>query len=167
MGGGFIVLRLVHVTLGVFWAGGVMFMNFIVGPALGATGPDGMKVMAELNRRRYFDIMLAVGAVTILSGLDLLRRDSDNFTIRSPMIMGLMTGMAAAIIAWVLALLAIRPAIKRMGAIGAQMVQAASEARAGLLAQLTASRGRLVAFGSVATLFLLIAVMSMAVARYL
>ena len=170
MGGGFIVLRLVHVTLGVFWAGGVLFMNMIVGPAIVASGPDGMKVMVELNRRRYFDIMLTVGAVTILSGLDLLRRDSGGFSapfFRSTIGIGFSTGMLAAIIAWVLALLTVRPTIKRLGKIGGQMAQAAPEARGALMADIGQVRGRLVAFGSVATLFLLISVLSMSVSRYL
>lgn len=170
MGGTFIVLRLVHVTLGVFWAGGVLFMNFIVGPALAASGPDGIKVMAELNRRRYFEIMLGAGAFTILSGLDLMRRDSAGFSagwFRSSIGIGISTGMAAAIIAFLLGLFAIRPAIKRLSAIGAQVAQATPEARAGLMAAAAPVRGRLIALGSVGALFLLIAVLSMAVARYL
>ena len=30
--GAIIVLRIVHIGAGVFWAGGVPFMNFVVGP---------------------------------------------------------------------------------------------------------------------------------------
>jgi uncharacterized membrane protein len=170
MGGGFIVLRLVHVALGVFWAGGVMFMNFIVGPALAASGPEGMKVMGELNRRRYFDIMIVAGTLTILSGLDMMRRDSAGFSpgwFRTPAGMGYSTGMAAAVIAYVVALVAIRPTLKRMGAIGARMAQAGPDGQPALMAEMLQARGRLIAFGGVGAMFLLIAVLAMSVARYL
>ena len=170
MGGTFIMLRLVHIGFGVFWAGGVLFMNFLVGPSIAAAGPEGMKVMAELGRRRYFDIMLSAGALTILSGLDLMRRDSGGFAagwFHSSAGIGYSTGMAAALIAFIVALLAIRPALKRLGAIGAQMAQATPDARAALTGQFTAARGRLIAFGSVGALFLMIAVLAMASARYL
>ncbi len=170
MGGGFIVLRLVHVGLGVFWAGGVLFMNFVVGPAIAASGPEGMKVMAELNRRRYLDIMLTAGMLTILSGLDLMRRDSGGFSaafFHSPAGIGYSTGMVFAVCAWLLGLFAVRPAIKRMGALGAQMAQASPDGKAALMAEMMQTRGRLIAFGGVGALFLLIAVLAMAVARYL
>jgi len=170
MGGGFIVLRLVHVTLGVFWAGGVLFMNFIVGPAIAASGPEGMKVMGELNRRRYFDIMLTVGLVTILSGLDLMRRDSGGFAaawFHSSTGIGLSTGMVFAVIAWILAFFTIRPTLKRMAGIGARMAQAGPDGQGALMAEMLQARGRLIAFGGVGALFLLVAVMAMATARYL
>lgn len=170
MGGGFMVLRLVHITLGVFWAGGVLFMNLIVGPAMAASGPDGMKVMAELNRRRYFDIMITAGALTILSGLDLMRRNSGGFAaswFHSSAGIGYSTGMMAAIIAWLVGVLAIRPTLKRMSGIGARMAHATPDGQAALMAEMLQVRGRLIAFGGVAAMFLLIAVLAMAVARYL
>lgn len=170
MGGMFIVLRLVHIGLGVFWAGGVLFMNFIVGPALAASGPEGMKVMGELNRRRYFDIMIVAGTLTILSGLDMMRRDSAGFSpawFRTSAGIGYSTGMAAAVIAYLLALIAIRPTLKKLGAIGARMAQAGADGQAALMAEMLQARGRLIAFGGVGALFLLITVLAMASARYL
>jgi uncharacterized membrane protein len=165
-----ILLRIVHICFGVFWAGGVMFMNFIVGPSLAAAGPDGFTVMREMNNRRYFHVILGAGLMTILSGLELLRRDSGNYSagwFRSPMGIGLSTGMLAAIVAFLIGLLAVMPAMKRMGMLATQMALAAPEARGGLMEQVTAARARLVAFGAVGTLFIVIAVLAMAVARYL
>jgi len=170
MGGMLSVLRLVQFGVGVVWAGGGLFMNFVVGPAIAASGPEGMKVMAELNRRRYFDIMIGAGTLVILSGLDMMRRDSSGFMagwFRTPMGMGISTGMAATIIGYLVALFGIRPALKKMAAIGGQMALAAPEARPALTAELNAARGRLIAFGGVGALFLIIAVLAMATARYL
>jgi len=170
MGGGFLVLRILHIGLGVFWAGGVLFMNFIVGPAIAATGPDGAKVMAELHRRRYFDIMIGAALVTMLTGLDMLRRDSGGFSapwFHTSFGIGISTGMIAALIAFLIAVIAIRPILNKMAAFGASLAQATAEERTAIGVQFNAARGRLIAFGSVGALFLVIAVVAMAGARYL
>jgi uncharacterized membrane protein len=169
--GAIMVLRIVHIGAGVFWAGGVLFMNFIVGPALGAAGPEGFRVMQELNRRRYFDIILGAALLTILSGLDLMRRDSGGFAapwFHSPVGIGLSTGMIAAIVAFLVGWLLIKPAIKRLSALGAEMAQAGSpDARAAIAPRADAARARLIAFGMVGSLFIVIAILAMATARYL
>ena len=165
-----IVLRIVHIGCAVFWAGGVMLMNFLVGPAIAAAGPEGFRVMQELTKRRYFHVILGAAALTILSGLDLVRRDSGNFTpnwFHSPDGIGYTTGMIAAIVAFLIGLLAINPALKRLGVLGAEMMQAPAESRVAISAQVDAARARLIAFGKVATIFLVIAVVAMAAARYL
>jgi uncharacterized membrane protein len=168
--GAIIVLRIVHIFFGVFWAGAVMFLNLLVGPSITAAGPDGFKVMRELNKRRFMHAILGSGAFNILSGLDLMRRDSANFSsgwFHSPMGMGLSTGMLAAIIAFLIGLLAINPAMKRLGALSGQMMAAPPEARPAMVPQVEAARARLIAFGKVGMLFLVIAVLAMATARYL
>lgn len=169
--GAFIVLRIVHIGAGVFWAGGVLFMNFVVGPAIAAAGPEGFRVIQELNRRRYFDIILGSALLTILAGLDLVRRDSAGFTaswFRSPFGVGISTGMFAAVIAFLIGALLIKPAMHRLSSLGGEMARAASpEARAALGPQVDAARSRLIAFGMVGSFFVIIAVFAMATARYL
>ncbi|MGH7592472.1 MAG: hypothetical protein ACRELE_01265 [Gemmatimonadales bacterium] len=169
--GAVLILRIVHVGLGVFWAGGVLFMNFIVGPAIGGAGPEGLRVMQELNRRRYFDVLLGAAFLTILSGLDLTRRDSDGFRsawFRSPFGAGISTGMIAAIVAFLIGLLLIKPAMRRLSTLGGEMAQSASpDARAAIGARVESARARLIAVGMVGTLFLIVAVLAMATARYL
>jgi uncharacterized membrane protein len=167
--GAIIVLRIIHIGAGVFWAGGVLFMNFVVGPALGAAGLDGARVMQELHRMHYFRKILGAALLTILAGLDLLRRDSGGFQpawFRSPFGMGISTGMIAAIIAFLIGLFLISPSLNRLVSIGLEMSQAAPEARAAIAPRLNAARGRMVALGMVATLFVIIAVLAMATARY-
>lgn len=168
--GAVILLRVVHIAFGVFWAGGVMLMNFFVGPALVASGPEGFTVMRELLRRRYFHVIMGAALLNILSGLDLVRRDSNNFSagwFHSSMGIGISTGMLAAIVAFLVGLFGVMPAMKRMRLLGGEMAQAAPEARAPFMVQLEAARARLIAFGMVGTLFVIIAVLAMAVARYL
>jgi uncharacterized membrane protein len=165
-----ILLRIVHIGFAVFWAGSVFFMSFLLGPAAAAAGADGFVVMGELHRRHYFNVMLGAGTLVILSGLDLMRRDSAGFSpswFHSSFGIGLSTGMVATLIAYLLALIGIRPTLRRLMALGNEMAQAAPEARGAIAAQLGAARGRMMAFSMVATLFMIIAVLAMATARYL
>jgi uncharacterized membrane protein len=168
--GTMIILRLVHIGCGVFWAGGVLFLNFIVGPAIGAAGPEGARVMQEMHRRHYFDKILAVAFLTIVSGLELMRRDSAGFQgswFHSSFGIGLSTGMLGAIIAFLIGVILIKPATVRMARLGGEMATAAPERRTAIGAEMAAARGRLIASGAVGSIFVLIAVLAMATARYL
>lgn len=168
--GTMIILRLVHIGCGVFWAGGVLFLNFIVGPAIGAAGPEGARVMQEMHRRHHFDKILAVAFLTIVSGLELMRRDSSGFQgswFHSSFGIGLSTGMLGAIIAFLIGVILIKPATVRMARLGGEMATAAPERRTAIGAELAAARGRLIASGAVGSIFVLIAVLAMATARYL
>ncbi|HEY4320011.1 MAG TPA: hypothetical protein VGM77_02445 [Gemmatimonadales bacterium] len=168
--GAMIALRVLHIGSAVFWGGSVLFLNFLVGPAMAAAGPDGIKFMQELNKRHYFEIMLGAAIVTILSGLDLMRRDSGGFNpswFHSRFGMGLSTGMIAALIAVIIAIVGIKPAMRRIGALAARMTQATPEERPAIGAAIGAERARLAAFGGSSGLFVIIAIVAMAVARYL
>jgi uncharacterized membrane protein len=166
-----LVMRAVHVLSGVFWAGAVFFLNFLLGPSVNAAGPEGAKVMMELRRRRYFEIVLGVGAFTILSGLVLVWIDSSNFGpgwFATRFGMGISTGMLAAIVAWLMGMFAVKPAMEAVSSLGQQMAQAPSDqARGALAPQFDAARRRIVRNGAAAAHLLLVAVLAMAVARYL
>ncbi len=45
-----VLLRLVHIVLGVLWVGMIAFMVVFLTPALRDAGPDGAKVMMALQR---------------------------------------------------------------------------------------------------------------------
>lgn len=165
-----IALRVVHLVAGVFWVGAVMFLNILLGPSVMATGPDGMKVMRELRNRRYMHHLLGAGALTILSGFGLVWVDSHGFQpewFRSGFGMAISTGMLTATIAWFIGLFVIYPIGEEMAGLGKAMGEAASDdARSAVGIQMMAVRGRLIRFSSIAMLLLLVAVLTMAVARY-
>jgi hypothetical protein len=76
--------------------------------------------------------------------------------------------MIAAIVAFLVGWLLVKPAIKSFSALGAEMVQASSpDARAAVAPRADAARARLIAFGMVGSLFIVIAILAMATARYL
>ena len=64
----FVLARLIHISTGVFWVGAVLFVNFLLGPSVMAAGPDGAKVMQELVKRRYYEIVIGAATLTIASG---------------------------------------------------------------------------------------------------
>lgn len=87
----FLTARVVHMVLGVFWVGTLMFSALFLLPAIRDAGPDGAKVAAGLMRRRFLDVLPAAAAVTVLSGFWLYWRVSAGF---SSGYMGSSPGMA-------------------------------------------------------------------------
>lgn len=156
-----LVMRVLHIAMGVFWAGTMMFNAAFLMPAFRDAGPDGAKVAAALARRRFLDIMPWIAALTIVSGIWLYWFDSVGFRppfMRSRMGISLGVGALAAVIAFILGVAVMRPAMNKAMRLGQDPAQqAAAQAlrvRAGIL-------------GRVIAALLGIAVAGMAVARYI
>jgi hypothetical protein len=67
-----IILRLLHISFGMFWVGSALTTSFLTLPTVRATGPVGGQFFGEFMRRnRYSNLMLVAGLVTIASGLAL------------------------------------------------------------------------------------------------
>ena len=165
-----LVLRLVHVVGGVFWVGSGMFTAFFLVPALAAAGPSAGQVMGELQRRRLFSILPAVALLTILSGARLLWITSGGLSeayLASAMGRTFVGSALAALLAFVVGLLVVRPAGARAAAIGASLAATPEPERASRVAEMNASRQRAAAWGAVALALLLVAAAGMAIARHL
>ncbi len=165
-----LVARIVHVALGVFWGGVVVFNAVFLGPSLAEAGPDGARVSGGLMRRRFLDVLPTTAVLTILSGVYLLWRVSAGF---APAYMGsrggiaYSVGMLASLVALALGLGVLRPSMVRAAALSQAAAQANPDARAGMLADAQALRGRAGRAGQVVGWLIGIAVATMAVARYL
>lgn len=165
-----LVLRLVHTVCGVYWAGTLFFVATLLQPSVADAGPEGGKVMQALMRRRYLDIMPIVAVLTMLSGLELLRRISGGFGAAwfgtGPGVT-LTVGAAAAIVAFTIGMTILRPSAKRVGPL-AQKAQHLPEGpeRQALLAEVKGLRRRMAIGGRWVAVFLFIAVIGMAAFRY-
>jgi hypothetical protein len=163
-------MRLLHIVLGVFWAGTLFSVALFLQPALRDAGPDGAKVMGGLLKRRFFDTMPIVALLTLLSGSWLYWHASNGF---ESAYMGSGTGMAqgigalSAIAAFVLGVFVMRASTLRAVALGAAAAQAAPAEKEAMMAQIQALRMRAGIAGRVVAVLLLIAAAAMAVARYL
>jgi uncharacterized membrane protein len=150
-----LLARVLHIVIGVFWAGTVFFNAILLGPAIQDTGPDGGKVMGALARRGLMTILPVTGILTVLSGLWLYWHASAGFDpaymrSRPGMVYGM--GMVLTVVALLLGILVVRPAITK-----------AATAEPALAQQL---RQRAGAGARVVALLVGIAVICMAVGRY-
>jgi len=163
-------LRLIHILCGVFWAGTLIFIPVFLEPSVREAGPGGAGVMKALMRRRFLNIMPVVAGLTILSGVDLMRRASGGFApawFTAPYGVTLTVGSAAALIAFVIGVGIMRPTTLRVARLAGGLSEtgdpAAKEAQQltiGALQRRSRLAGRWVA------VWLTVAVASMAIARY-
>lgn len=165
-----LILRFVHVSGGVFWAGGGIYATLFITPALVAAGPAAGPIVAEMQRRKLFTVLPIVAIVTMLSGLRLLYIVSGGFSAAYfATAQGLTYSIAggASIVGFFLALLVSRPAGVRLGQIASTLDRLEPGPKAAALSEMAVLKRRS-ALGSAAAIWLLtLAVGGMSVARYL
>ena len=165
-----LILRAVHILLGVFWAGGVFTVALFVQPAIAASGPEGGKVMGALVKRKLLDIVPVAALAAILSGVWLYWRDSAGFQgdwMSSGMGMALGAGAVLALAGFLIGMFVMRAStLKAMGLAqsAAQLTDAA--ARDAAMGQIQVLRRRAALAARTVAVLLALTVLMMAVARY-
>lgn len=164
-----IVSRLVHIGLGVFWAGTLIFVAVFLEPSVRAAGPDGAKVMQNILQRGFLNIMPVVAFLTIASGITMywITDPSLRMWMYSPYHFALAFGGLIAIVAFVIGVFIMRPAVLKAGA----MAQAAAQLpegpdRTARMAEVQGLRKRAAVGGRAVAVLLAVTVLAMAVARY-
>src|SRR5258706_15684612 len=74
-----LVLRLLHITFGVFWTGSVLNSALFIAPAIKASGPEGSIFMQQLGKTSYPIVIMVSAMITILSGILLIWELSGGF----------------------------------------------------------------------------------------
>jgi hypothetical protein len=147
------------------------FQTFFLMPALAEVGPDSGKFMAALMRRRIPVILPIVALITLVSGFWLFQRLSGGAPaglMRTPMGLAFGSGGLAALLAFLLGIVVLRPAMMRSTALQQALASAPSpEERATRSAEIQRLRARGAMTGWVVMILLLYALGAMAVARYL
>jgi hypothetical protein len=163
-----VVLRLIHFVGGVFWAGTMFFIVVFLLPTVAAVGPAGGQFMQRLAVHTRFSMGMGIAAgLTILSGFGMYARVSSGFQ-GAWMASG--TGVTLAIGA----LAAIAGAISggMTGSTGQRLgnlmssVQAKGGPTAAQTAEAQALQQRMSRLSHLTAVLLLIAVIMMAIARY-
>lgn len=166
-----IVLRLLHIVLGVFWAGALFFLAWFLIPSVRDAGPDGAKVVQALQQRGFMNVLPVVALLTILSGVILMWRVSGGFQpewSRSPLGMSLGIGAVVGVVAFVIGAGVMRPATMKANALSQTMAQLAeASARDARMAEIQSLRLRAAGAARWVAALLVITVVTMAVARYL
>lgn len=164
-----LIMRLLHVVSGIFWAGSMIFTARFLFPAIQDAGPEGAKVGAALAKRGFMTVMPIVALITILSGLWLYWHLSVGFQtefMRSGMGITLGIGALCAITAFVIGMVVGRPAMMRATALAQSAAQASPAERDRMLGQAQALRARSIAATQIVALLVGLAAAAMAIARY-
>jgi hypothetical protein len=160
------LLRIIHIGAGVFWVGSALMSFFFIGPAVAATGEAGQKFMGYLmsNKRISARIASAAGS-SILAGLILFVLDARAGAawLRSSFAIGLIIGAGFALIGFVFGILVGR-VNKTMAQLGVQMQGKPSAEQ---IAQMQALQNQVALYSRISAMALIVAVIFMAVARYL
>ncbi len=164
-----VALRIIHIGSGVFWAGSLIFLVFFLAPAVARAGPEGGRVMQELQKTRLAQVMPAVALLTILSGAWMMWTLSGGMHprfFRSGYGISLSIGAAASIIALIIGVAVMRPAQMRMGELGPRMADATDDERVRLGAEMSRLQTRTARLSQAVAWLLIVAVVTMAAARY-
>lgn len=166
-----IFFRVVHVGSAMIWFGGAMVSGFYLQPTVAALGTAGQPFMEHLMNRRKLGVMFpVVAALTVLSGGVLYWRDSGGLQlawITSPTGVAFTIGGLAAIIAFVGGAVLIGPGIAEQTAVRGELAAGDGVPTPTQRERLERADGRLRLASRVDLPLLILAGLTMAVARYL
>ena len=171
----FLFVRIVHVLLGTFWAGTLIFAAMYLIPSMRDAGPAGGKVLAALHRRGYFTVMPIVALLTLVAGfwlyMKLMTAGGPEFAAAwraTRTSMAYNFGAVAGVVAFLFGMFWLRPASLRMVHLAEKLgAGAQGTEKDALEAELAATRVRSGMAMRAVAVMLSIAVVTMAVARYL
>jgi hypothetical protein len=164
------LLRLLHVVVGAFWVGTVVFVALFLVPSLRAVGPGAAPVMGHLVQVRRLPIVLLTSAwITLLSGAALTWHNAGPlgfrwFSVGPGRVFGL--GAILALVATLVGMAVNAPTASRIGAITARAQAAGGPPSAEDQLELGRLQTRMTKASNVAAVLLVLALMAMAVARY-
>ncbi len=164
------ILRVIHIFSGMFWAGFAFFNIGFLQPTVKATGAEGQKTMQYLTRKtRLLSTVYATATLTMLSGL-IMYWILSGFRLdfmRSGYGLVLTIGSLAGIIAWIYAVVVIRGIFRQMQTVGQQIQAQGSPPTTEQATQMQTLAARLGKVGQVALVFLVISLLGMATAQYI
>jgi succinate dehydrogenase/fumarate reductase cytochrome b subunit len=166
-----IVLRLLHVITGVFWAGAVFFaVSFLFGSIRDA-GPAGNAVARQLiGVRQYPKKIFIIALIAVISGFALYAQNvsmSEGAFARSRagMVYGL--GGVAAVLTLVAGMVIMTPTSSKMGALGAAIQAGGGTPSPEQAAEMARLQAKMTMGSRIAATLLLVVVITMAIARYM
>jgi uncharacterized membrane protein len=162
-----LILRLIHILGGVLWVGGALAMNFFVVRTIGATGDAGKQFAGYLmGKTKFSQYMMYSGIASIVAGFILYGIDSNWFTSAwqsSGPGIGFGVGALFALVGMVTGIMNGNNN-RAMGQLGAQIQGKPTAEQAAKISSIQRQQAWVI---PVNTYSLLIALLFMAVARYL
>jgi hypothetical protein len=164
-----IVLRLVHIISGIFWAGATFFLALYLEPAIRASGPAGGRVMQALAATGYPIVVMIVAILAVLAGVAMYSMSlaaGGAHWASTGMGITLSVGALAGVLAAVTGIGILGPTGIRIGKLGQEIAAGGGPPSAEQAARMEGLGQRLrIGLRWTASL-LFVAVVAMAVARY-
>lgn len=165
-----ILLRIVHIFAGALWIGAAISYLFFFKPAVKAIGPAGPQFMQNLaERRKYPVFMLSTSLLTVLAGGALYLYASGGFNpawIKTGAGLGFTIGSLTALVAFFVGGLGIGPTSAKMGALGQQIGASGGRPTPEQINTMQVLEKKLARAELVDFVMLVIAMLTMATARY-
>jgi hypothetical protein len=169
--GTWVLFRIIHITSAALWYGAALYYSGFTGPTILAAGPDAGRLFTHLVReRRAVIFFLTVSTSTVAAGAFLYWRDSgglDTDWMQTGFGTGLTVGAVAGLISWLLVVLILAPTSYRLVALGERIARTEGPASREDMASMEVLRSRLNSFAIVNIVSLTVAILAMAMARYL
>ena len=166
-----LILRILHIVCGVFWAGTAMFLAFYVFPAVINAGPDGPKIMQGIMSTRNMPVVMTfISLITVVTGILLMWNLSAGFTadwFTSKYGVALATGGITATIAFIQAWFINKPGAARMQTIGQAVAKRGGAPTSEEQSELGKLRSRIFLSTQWIAAWVIISVVSMGGARYI
>jgi uncharacterized membrane protein len=164
-----LVLRVIHILGGVFWAGSSFLMTGFIEPTVRSAGDDGRRFMQRFNSQSRFSTVIAVAAgATVLAGLWMIWIVSAGSAafFETGRGLGLTIGMLAGILAFILGFVMQNRPLRRMASIGGEIAAAGRPPTPEQVATMEKLMGTVRLGGRLVAALLLVSVVTMATARY-
>ena len=166
-----IVFRVIHVVPAMMWFGGAIIGGFFLQPTAEALGKSGQPFMEHLLKRRRMGIFFPIVAtLTILGGAALYWRDSGGLQaswVTSPSGLAFTIGGLAALVAYIGGFVLIGPSIAAQAAVHAELAGGDGVPTESQRQRLSRAESRMRLSNRLDLPLLLLAGLTMAVARYL
>ena len=165
-----IVLRLLHIATGVFWAGATIYLACFIAPAVKAAGPEGTRFMQQLAKTNKLPVVMTIAAtINVVCGILLLWKLSDGFQsawMSSEHGMLLSIGGGLAIIAYLEGLFVTRTTVMKINKLGQEIAKSGGPPTPEQAQQLMAYRKKIFAANNFVAVLLALTVIIMSVVRY-
>jgi len=164
-----IALRIVHIACGVLWTGSATLYLFFLVPAAKSAESAGQKFMQHFGPR-VSPMMGAATTLTVLSGALLYSRffvGGIDWIWKTGTGLGLTAGALAALVSYVMGVTIFGPTQRKIGALGAAMAASGNPPKPEQVAEMSRLQAYVMKNYRIDFALLVVAVVAMAVARYL
>ena len=164
-----LILRVLHIGFGIFWAGSVFSFALFIAKAVKASGPEGGRFMQQLGKTGYPIAVMIMAIISILAGILLIAKLSSGFQavwFSTAYAKVLTTGGVLAIIAFIIGFTVNRPAAARINTISSAIAKAGAPPTSEQMQELAFLRKKLFTGTNIIAVLLAFTVLAMSIFRY-